>query len=696
MSVKHYLFRLCKIPVSQWPGKITFFLIRHIPELMQEILARVCFALNFAKNWDLQSASSQLQRDDSNTRFFICFNQRETILQTLWKVAPKAETLIINRAEHVCSHIFDLLGSGPKALGENFDWHTDFKSGYRWNPRTYYKRIHPAPFPGGYDIKVPWELNRCQHFVWLGQAYWITNDKKYVHEFINQVTNWIESNPCPWGVNWACTMDVAIRAVNWLWGYHFFKESTELSAEFILTFRKSLLIHGRHIFRNLENKSDINTNHYLSNLVGLIYLGILCPEFEETFEWKNFGIKELWQELSKQIDNNGVNFEGSIAYHRFSTELFLSSFLLCRVNSILVPNEVVTQLEKMFEFIMYYTKPNGTVPLIGDTDNGRLHRLAIWQEPEREWNDHRYLLAIASILFERNDFRLAAGDQWQEAVWLMSAYHLYDYPSFDSQCPPSISNFTHTVQSMGFPQSGIYILRKNNTYTSIRLGNVGTQGKGNHSHNDALSVEIAFAEETFITDPGSYVYTQDYQGRNHFRSSKAHNAPVTNDMEIHKFDSVELFRMSQRAICAVEEWNIKNSVIFKGKCTYNMGGGLPIIHSRKITLSENGDLVTVEDYVHGQGQHTVTLRYVLGMDIIPKLVSEKPLYVMLKGKKSEVILHINGVIANEVTIQNDWISTSYGSLTTVKSLSLAFKTYLPWKLTWMVGKHTAIARQQND
>jgi len=84
----------------------------------------------------------------------------------------------------------------------------DFKTDHRWNYKTYYKCTRLAPYPCGYDIKVPWELSRCQHFGCLGHAYWITGDKEHDQEFVTQFEDWIESNPWPSGLNWACTMEV--------------------------------------------------------------------------------------------------------------------------------------------------------------------------------------------------------------------------------------------------------------------------------------------------------------------------------------------------------------------------------------------------------------------------------------------------------------------------------------------------------
>ena len=43
----------------------------------------------------------------------------------------------------------------------------------------------------GVDIKVPWELSRCAHFVTLGQAYALTGDESYTRAFSDQIEDWI-------------------------------------------------------------------------------------------------------------------------------------------------------------------------------------------------------------------------------------------------------------------------------------------------------------------------------------------------------------------------------------------------------------------------------------------------------------------------------------------------------------------------
>ncbi len=130
----------------------------------------------------------------------------------------------------ILRHEFNLLGSGPympvdpdrrmDASGyQPIDWYLDPVSGLRfprgiplaqWN----LERMRP----GRADIKLPWELARCQHWPLLGQAYRLTGDDRFAVEIARELHDFMEANPIGIGVNWTCTMDVALRAANWAVG----------------------------------------------------------------------------------------------------------------------------------------------------------------------------------------------------------------------------------------------------------------------------------------------------------------------------------------------------------------------------------------------------------------------------------------------------------------------------------------------
>ena len=75
------------------------------------------------------------------------------------------------------------------------------------------------------ELVFPWELSRFYFGINLAQKYFINEDRYYYEIFGNRLHDWIEKNPFLYGVNWLSTMDVAIRAVNWIVAINLFREN---------------------------------------------------------------------------------------------------------------------------------------------------------------------------------------------------------------------------------------------------------------------------------------------------------------------------------------------------------------------------------------------------------------------------------------------------------------------------------------
>ena len=582
--------------------------------------------------------------------FFIKMERKDEFISILRLICPGAEEIIVNRADKICEHYFDLLGSGPVQLGWPIDWHTDFKSGFRWNPLLHHTEIRPASYPGGYDLKVPWELSRCQHFPWLGQAYWLTGDEKYAREFRAEVEDWITQNTPEFGVNWACSMDIAIRAVSWLWGYAFFQASPVLDDDFKVTFCKSLLCHGRHIMANLERTFTFSGNHYLSDIVGLIYLGMLLPEFKESKTWREFGLKELETEMFKQVYPDGGDFEASTSYHRLATELFLSATLLARLNGHNFSEKFMERLEKMLEFIYQITKPDGTIPLIGDQDNGRLHRLKVWNDESLEWKNFQPILAIGCILFENMKWGKAADLHWEEAIWFFGTEALLAY----KEC---IRNPYVQMQSTGFEDTGLYIMRSDDIYAAIDLGPVGQNGYGGHAHNDTLSFELSASGQTWIQDSGTYVYTSDYKARNLFRSTGFHNTLTFPDYEQNHFDARSLFRLKNESNSRLLSWYTESDyTYFRGE--FQRTKYPKLIHHRSFFLDRKERALVITDWCTEEvGQFVIHISPGLRLEKV-----EKPslgIKLINLAEESALVLSVSSE-STKMEISDSWISESYG------------------------------------
>ena len=143
------------------------------------------------------------------------------VLRRRW---PELEGRVLEAAECIRRGQFDLLGRSRLDFGRPVDWHVDPVSGERV-ARVHWSRVeHPKP-ESAIDYKLIWELNRHQYFAILGKAYWYTGDERYAATFVEHLMGWMDANPPKCGVNWASSLELAFRAISWIWGLYFFKTS---------------------------------------------------------------------------------------------------------------------------------------------------------------------------------------------------------------------------------------------------------------------------------------------------------------------------------------------------------------------------------------------------------------------------------------------------------------------------------------
>ncbi|HYY55827.1 MAG TPA: heparinase II/III family protein, partial [Pyrinomonadaceae bacterium] len=208
--------------------------------------------------------------------------------------------MLLARAERIVEHHrWQLMGYGERDFGEKIDWLRDPLSGFDWPPE-YHGDVQIARHDGS-DVRVLWELNRLAHLVTLGRAYVLTNDERYTREFFAQLESWTRQNPVARGANWVCAMEVALRATNLLAAFELFRRSPLLDEERLMRLLALFSNHAEHIRRNLEFSYIWTSNHYLSDVVGLLWLGIGLPELRRAGAWRDFGLREMLREMDKQV-----------------------------------------------------------------------------------------------------------------------------------------------------------------------------------------------------------------------------------------------------------------------------------------------------------------------------------------------------------------------------------------------------------
>ena len=554
------------------------------------------------------------------------------------------ELKILKDANNILKHKFDLLGSGIVELGKNIKWNQDFKSGFVWE-NDFYKNIKIIDLDNNSDVKVPWELSRFQHLFTLGKAYWITDDLKYYEEAKNEIIDWIEKNPVYNSINWTCAMDVAIRAVNLIFFYFLFEDFIIQDRNFLKKLNEIFYLHGEYIYNNLEKNLGFSNNHYLSNLVGLLFLGVYFKDLneKETKKWLRYSIKNLEKEMFIQNNIDGTNYETSTSYHRLILELMFYSLLLLKKNNLKFTNKYEERLEKMFKFLAIITKPNGRFPLIGDVDNGRLVILSNYYD--WEVNDARNIISLGGEYFNNKFLKEVGSSELEDKVWIFGAKNIYQEKFLK--------------KSEKFENGGYYLLQNDSIYCIIRCGELSLRGQGGHSHNDQLSIELNVCGEDFFVDTGTGVYTADKNIRNLFRSTEMHNTVSIQNIEQNKFEKNELFKMQEETVAKCLEFS---NTKFKG-IHYGYINKINCTHVREVILEEK--VLNLIDLLEGnEGSINFNLH---------------PEVSIVKKGKNEIILEKNNVRLKILTgdkfyqIQESMFSKKYGKIEKNKKIKINFK-----------------------
>ncbi|MEO1999199.1 MAG: alginate lyase family protein [Planctomycetaceae bacterium] len=442
------------------------------------------------------------------------------------------------------------------------DWQLDFKSGWRWSEQRWSCTLTEGVSPAS-DVKVPWELARMQHLPQLVWAWLLaarsTNPSRtcdvYLREFRNQILDFISTNPPRFGVNWMCTMDVAIRVANWLVTYDLFRANgVEFDRPFVQSFTRSIYEHAAHIVNNLEWSDHLRSNHYLADLTGLLFAAAYLPSNGETDSWLDFAVREFLWESETQFHDDGSNFEGSTAYHRLSTEMVTyGTALILSLNEQrlaralgqggkhrfhpgfqpprtrggrhhgVIPDRHFHRLHRMDAFTKAATRPDGRIVQIGDNDSGRFLKIrpeflpqSAQAFPVEDHLDHSHISAAIDGILDRGgceDTPIVCGRERAIVAGLCRQAAIeFEIPDEDNSEGPT-----------AFPDFGLFRLAAGDYHVVFRCGPVGQNGNGGHAHNDQLSFACSLGEHPLVVDPGTHLYTPIPDERNRFRSTEMHN-----------------------------------------------------------------------------------------------------------------------------------------------------------------------------
>jgi hypothetical protein len=418
---------------------------------------------------------------------------------------PGDAAALVACAERLVAGRMDLLGYDGLDFGTPPDWQLDPVLGRR-APDRHWSRIPYLDASVVGDHKVVWELSRQQYLVTLAQAWLLTGDQKFPATIAAHLEGWMDGNPPKRGMNWASNLEVGFRAISWIWTLALTGDA--LPATLVQRCAGMLHVHARHLESHLSTWFSPNT-HLTGEALALVYLGRALPVFRRSERWRETGLRILEDEVRRQVLPDGVYFEQATYYHRYTTDFYLHLALLLDAQGTERPHWLDVTLRHLLDYLAATVRPDGTWPLIGDEDGGRL----VWLK-SRKPNDFHDTLGLGAVLLGRREYCLPGSGAPSELAWLLGPGAGGQFEALGSAAPPSFAIF---------PDGGYAVLR--NEEGDWLLMEAGPHGglAGGHGHSDALAIELAVAGVTVLEDAGTFTYVADPAARDAFRAGTAHS-----------------------------------------------------------------------------------------------------------------------------------------------------------------------------
>jgi hypothetical protein len=268
-------------------------------------------------------------------------------------------------------------------------------------------------------------------------------------------------------------------------------------------------------------------NHTIAEATGLVYAGVLFPEFSGAERWRSIGIQLLSREVERQVLPDGGGAEQTFAYLRQITDL--ASLARGIEPHLRVLDDRIAAARR------FLVETQGAMRAleIGDDDGG--HALS------RHW---------------RNEPALA-------------------------------TDLAHTVT---FPDAGVSVLRSRSPeghQILFRHGTLGLSPLNGHGHASLLSITWQHRDRELLVDTGTYTYTGDARWRRHFRGTSAHNTVSVDGRDQSTQRGAFLWHPDVRARLVHASDDEFTTLL----ATHDGFRGLPVRHWRGIVYGHGGRLL---------------------------------------------------------------------------------------------------------
>ncbi|MBN3553979.1 alginate lyase family protein [Fictibacillus nanhaiensis] len=437
------------------------------------------------------------------------------------------------------------------------------------NNELYVNSIWPAHKFNG---SLTWKENPYNDSTWcfyfhsldmvgyLMNAYELNPSIKYLEKAKWYINSWMLSNPSPEKQASTFAWDdhsTANRVVNIVYFWKHYKQSGIYDKEFEDKLIALLEKHGAYLADDRHYSKG--NNHGIFQDRSLLELALLLPNSKNSSNWYVKAMNRLSDHVRNDVTESGVHKEHSPSYHVIVLNLFkgIDQFL-----SQFGKNEKVLKdsLVKMEDYVAYLAKPDGTLPILGDS------------APDN----------ISSL----NEDKITSS----KLRYVLSKGLKGDIPNQDSI----------------YKDAGVAIFRKGwNINNPMYLLFTAAYHSNVHKHADDLSFILSYGKTDFFVDSGKYNYNEKDAYRQYFRSSLAHNTitvdnnsyPLTknqiNKSKIEKYKSAGYYSYIVGSHTLYEDVYIKRTIIYL----------------------KNINSIMIHDVMKSNKSHTYTETFNIGQDV---------------------------------------------------------------------------------
>lgn len=397
------------------------------------------------------------------------------------------------------------------------------------------KNLYVLPGTGGrlFDVGNPPAWKECrvnnEEYLWvlarmpgipaLTEAYILTGDKKYAEKALGDTLNFIETCPTfplenlddrtylsnafvagttnPWRqLEAGLRMEVSMRML-----YCRLLTSDVMTPEAHDALAKSFYEHGAQL--SVVSPilwPDGAHNHFLSEMVGLLSVVCLFPEFDMSDEWRAQAIAGVERCAKAQITPCGAQIEGSPHYHNICVSTFLDAVEIAAPAGVIFSGEFMSLLKRAVGYSAWMFSPDGNISSIGDspcTEDGmaalveKLHSLKI---------DDTELSDIVPLMRTKpSGFTDAEYDAITEKA---------------DNNPGGVRHYSDVGQIVGRTGFG----RNDSWFTMICF----TPVFNGHAHMDPMSFELNLKGRPVVIDPSFLTY-EECPDRKRFKLADYHS-----------------------------------------------------------------------------------------------------------------------------------------------------------------------------